>query len=207
MLAVIATPAFADERTIAARVDAKDTGSAKTAIALTKALRVAAKSKTSAKDFDDAVAAADCAMTRPSCAASIGAALGVTHILVGQLERRGSRSTVTLSLINVQTKQRVRSIREAAPAKLDVRRWARTLHARMLDDGTGELLIVANAKRGQILIDGLAVGELFEGRATLAGIALGTHQLEIRANGYRPFSTDVSVDGRSEQTLLLEPAP
>lgn len=202
---MIATPALADDFTIAARVDAKDTDSAKTAIALTKALRVVAKSKTTAKAFDNAVADADCAITRPSCAASIGASLGVTHIVVGQLERRGSRYTVTLSLINVQTKQRVRSLREAAPTKLDVRRWARTLHARMLDEGTGELLIVANAKRGQILIDGLGVGELFEGRATLAGIALGTHQLEIRANGYRPFSTDISVDGRSEQTLLLEP--
>jgi hypothetical protein len=48
---------------------------------------------------------------------------------------------------------------------------------------------------------------LFDGRATLNGIAIGTHQLVIRAKGFKPLELDVTVDGQTRLNLLLEPAP
>jgi hypothetical protein len=188
------------------RIEAKDAASANTVIALNKAMRaVAGRGAPKPSTIDAAVIDTECNVLQPRCAASIGEQLAVTHMLVGQLERRGTRYTLTLSLINVATKQRVRSLRDVAATKVDVRKWARTLHARMLDEGSGDIVITANAKRGQVLVDGLVVTELYEGRATVSGVALGAHQLEIRAAGYRPFATDVTVDGRTEETVLLEP--
>ncbi len=211
VVCVVTTHAAADP-IIAVRLEAKEPESAKTVVALTKALRTtAAKTNKRAKPtpaaVDKAVVAAECSVLQPACAASIGASLDVTHMLVGQVEKRGARYALTASLINVQTKQRVRSLREVMPAKVDARRWARTLFAKLLEDGAGELVIVANARRAQILVDGLPVTELYEGRATISNLALGTHQIELRASGYKPFSIDVSVDGHTEETFLLEPQP
>jgi hypothetical protein len=208
---LVATSAAA-ERSTAVRIDGKESASDKAARSLMVAMRaVAAKERKRAKpsgdDTDTAVAKADCLITHPACAASVGSALAVTHMLVGQVERRGSRYTLTLSLVNVETKQRVRSLRESIAVKANLAKWARALYTRILDEGTGEIVIISNAKRGQVLLDGLAVTELYEGRATIAGVALGTHQVEIRAPGYKPFATEIAVDGRTEESLLLDPAP
>ena len=192
----------------AVRIDAKDTDAGKRADELTKALRALAtkghKAAPTAKATDAAIASADCSVRQPACAAAVGAKLGATHVLVGQVEKRGARYTITLSLINVDTKQRVRSLRDTSGA--DARKWARSLYARILDAGSGEIVLAANAQRGQVLLDGLPVTELYAGRATISNVALGAHQLEIRAAGYRPFTTDVTVDGRTEQNVLLDVA-
>jgi hypothetical protein len=198
-----------DAPTTAIRIEAKDPESTKRATELTKALRTAVKgahrAKASAGDVDAMVRDGDCSILQPACAAAIGAKLGVSHVLVGQLEKRGSRYTLTASLISVRTKQRVRSLRDVSGASANVRKWANTVYTKMLDEGTGEVTIVANARRGQVFVDGLAVTELYEGRATLSGIALGTHGLEIRAAGYRPLAVDITVDGNSEESFLLDP--
>jgi hypothetical protein len=207
VVCVLAAPASADdERSIAIRIEAKDIDAAKRAVALQKALRAvdAKQRKGKSPDIDSAVVDAHCKVTQPACAASIGETLGATHVLVGQLEKRGARYALTLSLVSVRTKQRVRSLREVMGGSANVAKWATALHTRMLDEGTGELVITANARRGKVLLDGLAVTELYEGRATISNIALGTHGLEIRAAGYKTFSADVEVDGRTEETVLLE---
>jgi len=179
IVAIVGTPAFADnDRPQPIRIEAKDPSAGKRAVALEKALRARA--------------------TRVK-------KLGVTHELVGQLDRRGVRYLLTLALIDTSTKKRVRSLRETSTEKADVRKWANTLLAKILDEGTGELVLVANARRAQVLVDGLPVAELYEGRATISNIALGTHEVEIRAVGYRPFSVEVEIDGRNEQTILLDP--
>ena len=38
-----------------------------------------------------------------------------------------------------------------------------------------------------------------------SGLALGAHQIEIRASGYRAFSVEVTIDGNTKETFLLEP--
>jgi PEGA domain-containing protein len=79
------------------------------------------------------------------------------------------------------------------------------VYARIADDASGELLITSNARRGEVLIDGLPVTELFEGHATVSNLALGTHELVIRASGYHAFDVDVTVDGRTQESVLLDP--
>ena len=184
-LLLLAGIAFADDEP-AVRIDAKEPNAAARAVLLEKQLLLVA---TQHKTKDNA----------------IGAKLGVTHTITGKLEKRGARYTVTLSLINLATKQRVRSLRDTTTDKADVRRWANALYTRTLDEGTGELVIVANARRGQVLVDGMPVTELYDGSATIAGLALGLHQVEIRASGYKPFSVDVTIDGNAKETFLLDP--
>ena len=132
LLLLSAASAGADpERTTAIRIQAKEADSAKRATELNKALRATkgARAKVSAANVDAAVLDAECSILQPACAATIGAKLGVTHMLVGELDRRGARYTLTLSLINVSTKQRVRSLREVSGATANVRKWANTLYA------------------------------------------------------------------------------
>ena len=180
LLILLSGSAFADERPPAIRIEVKDPSAGKRAVALEKALRKLSAVK-----------------SRPH-------KVGVTHELVGQLDRRGARYTLTLALIDTSTHKRVRSLRETATEKTDVRRWAAVLLAKLLDEGTGELVLVANARRGYVLVDGQVVTELYEGRATIAGLALGTHEVAIRAVGYKPFSVEIEIDGRNEQSFLLE---
>jgi len=182
-LAIASRHAVADDKPQPIRIEVKDPDAGKRAIALEKALRVHANSKSTAR----------------------AKKLGVTHELVGKLDLRGTRYILTLALIDISTQKRVRSLRDTSTEKADVRRWARSLLSRILDEGTGELVLVANARRGYVLVDGLAVTELYDGHATVPTLALGAHEVEIRAVGYRPFSIEVEIDGRTEQTFLLDP--
>lgn len=206
LLCVLLTARVAYADGTAVRIESKDVDAGKRAADLTNALRALAakghRAAPTAKATDAAITSADCSVLQPACAAAVGAKLGATHVLVGQVEKRGARYTIMLSLINVDTKQRVHSLRDTSGA--DARKWARALYARILDEGAGEIVLAANAQRGQVILDGLPVTELYAGRATISKIALGAHQLEIRAVGYRPFTTDVTVDGRTEQNVLLD---
>ena len=81
LIAALAVPAHADDaRTTAIRIEAKDTDAAKRAVALQKAMRAVAKAKVSANAIDTAVAAAECKVLQPACAAAVGAKLAVTHM-------------------------------------------------------------------------------------------------------------------------------
>lgn len=55
-----------------------------------------------------------------------------------------------------------------------------------------------------MLVDDKAVTELFQRRATVTGLSLGTHAIEIRADGYKPYADEVSVDGPTKLSVLLE---
>lgn len=192
-------------------IEAMDHGVEGAAERLTAGLRESPKRdrydrKGAAKPIREAITKAECKFMQPACAAAVGAALAVDFVVAGELTKRGTHQVLVLALFDVRRKQRVRSVRETAAGNADARKWARTLYARLTDAATGELVIVANAQVGEILLDGAIVGALFEGRATIGGVAPGAHQLVIRARGYKPFETDVSVDGTTKQTLLLEPA-
>ncbi|CAN5911401.1 hypothetical protein BH11MYX3_BH11MYX3_03870 [soil metagenome] len=202
-----------DKSTIAViGVQGRDALADKVADGLTLALRKQASAKTgvyralgSRKDLMGALRRAECRALEPVCSTTIGTDLGADFVLTGELETRSKRYTLVLSLVSVKTRQRIRSLRETVATSVDVKRWARTTYARLVDSATGELAIAANAQRGDILFDGQVIAALFNGRALITNIALGSHQISFRAAGYRPLDVEITIDGSMKQTFLLEP--
>lgn len=202
-----------DKRTLAIlNVVPKDAGSSKSADAITAVFRTQAAAKTSeysvkgtAKDVDAAMIAAECNSMQPSCTAKIGATFAADHAIAGELERRGTHQTLVLSLVDVRTRQRIRSVRQTGASTGDVKKFARTAYSRLIGGEVGELAVVANAQQGEVLIDGQIVGALFEGRVTIGGLVKGSHRLSIRAKGFRPLDVDVTIESATKQMLLLDP--
>lgn len=213
LLAMLAVSAAAEPRQkLAISVEGKERETAATADAFTAALRKLASAKTgryelsgTVKDMTAAIRGAECMPTTAPCAVKLGAALAVDYVLVGQIETRAKHRTITIGMVNVRTRQRVRSLRDTVATTTDTKAWARKVYDQMIDADAGELTVIANAQRGDVMLDGEVVGALFEGRVTLLGVAIGTHQLGIRAAGFRPLDTEISVDGTTRETVLLEP--
>ncbi len=193
-------------------LDAKDPRAAKAATSITTTLRKYAAAKSGAylpkgtpKELAAAVSKADCKPIAQACAAVVGATLGVDYVLAGELDARSQTYVLVLSLVNVKTKQRVRSLRESVAISSDLAKWSKRTYERLVDPTSGELTVIANVKQGEILLDGLQVGALWEGRATISGLALGAHELAIRAKGYKALAVEIRVDGNTTETVLLEP--
>lgn len=205
------THAVADKKPtlVVAGVDGKDPTAHKLADALTAALRSVAggryQVKGTPKQIEQAVIAAECKVFDRACATKIGTVIGVDYVLSGEVDKRGTRHILVLALVDVRTKQRVRSLRDQVDSTVDTKRWAKAVYQKLVANTTGDLEIVSNAQRGEILLDGEPVAALFNGRATLTGIAIGTHQLGIRAKGFRPIDIDIDVAGTTRESLLLEP--
>ncbi|MGE0872196.1 MAG: hypothetical protein AB7P03_26795 [Kofleriaceae bacterium] len=213
MLAIVMTGhAIADDRpTFAVDLIAKDRGADAITAAMMTALRAAGLTKTaryrgkpSYKELVQARIAVDCSAAETSCVAAVGAKLGVDYVLTGTIESRGARYVLELNVINVKTHKRVRSLRDVSSRTKPARRWARQVYARIVDDAIGELMVACNASRGLVLIDGQRVTELYQGRATVGGLALGSHTLEVRAAGYKPFADEVVIDGVTNVSVLLD---
>lgn len=215
-LAVVLAGAIAhadDKHTVAVLgIVAKDTGLTKAADAITAVIRTQAGAKASeysvkgtAKEIDAALLSAECSSIQPSCAAKLGATLAADYAIAGELERRGTHQELVLSLVDVRTKQRIRSVHQTSSSSADAKKLARTAYARLVDGEIGELAVVANARQGDVLIDGQVVAALFEGRTTVGGLVKGSHRLSIHAKGFHPLDVDVTIDSATKQMLLLEP--
>ncbi|HSD86488.1 MAG TPA: hypothetical protein VLB44_03200 [Kofleriaceae bacterium] len=188
----------------------KDAALKKSAEAIAAAIRAQAGGKASeyrvmgtAKQIDAAQRTADCSALQASCAAKVGATVGAEYTIAGELDRRGTHQVLELSLVDVKTRQRIRSVHQVSSG--DPKKLARTAYTRLIGGDVGELAIAANAQQGEILIDGQIVGGLFQGRATIGNLVKGSHLLAIRAKGYRPFEVDVTIESSTKQMLLLEP--
>ena len=209
VLLLLATPVFAGKPTLGVLGVTGDQFTHARATALTAALRTSVKGYRvigTPKQIATATLAAECSIEAPACAAKLGAALGVDYTIAGTLERRGSRDILVLALVDVKTKQRIRSLRDTSATKADTRKWARTAVARLVDAEAGELVLAANAQNGEVWIDGQLAGALYQGRTTIGGLTNGSHQLAIRAPGYKPFEIEIDVEFSTKQTVLLEPA-
>jgi hypothetical protein len=211
LLATLATIVHAEPKRslVVAGVDAVDSESVPLAEKLLAALRGVKSPRYAIKATPKQVAAAlvkaECRVTQTPCAAAVGAALAAEYVLAGEATRKGAHQVLVLALVNVRTKQRVRSLREIVATSVDSRKWAHAMFQRLVDSGAGELHLAANVKRGEVWIDGELVGALFDGRFTLGNLALGTHRLVVRADGYRPLETEVTIDGITKEMVLLEP--
>src|SRR6476660_2525869 len=121
-LVLVTAAAHADERralTVLA-IEPKDEALAKSADAITRTIRTVASAKKSEfrlegkpKDIETATLAAECNSTEARCAAKLGAGLGAEVVISGSVERRGEHVVLTLGLVDVKSKQRIRSVRQA----------------------------------------------------------------------------------------------
>jgi hypothetical protein len=213
-LAAAPAPARADDKPALAvlGVVARDPGLTKAAGTMTAAIRTQAGAKASRyrvvgtpKQIDAAVLAAECSAIEPACAAALGAGLAADYTIAGELERRGTHQVLVMALVDVDTKRRIRSVREIGATRGDAKKLLRAAYARLVHAEAGELRLVANAPDGDVLVDGQVVGGLFEGRATISGLVNGTHQLAIRARGFRPFEIEITIDFATTQMVLLDP--
>jgi hypothetical protein len=215
-LALLAAPGHAhaqDKHAVAVLgVIPKDAALTKSASAINAVIRTQAGAKSSeytvkgsVKDIDAAVLAAECSTIQPSCAAKLGAALGTDLTIAGELERRGTHLELVLALVDVRTKRRVRSVHQTSASSADMKKLARAAYTRLIGGDLGELAIEANARQGEVLIDGQVVAGLFEGRTRIDGLVKGSHMLAIRAKGYRPLEVDVTIEAETRQMLLLDP--
>ena len=187
-------------------VAAKDPSSGKAADAMAAPLRADAGKEYrlvgTAKELEAARIAAECFAIEPRCAAKVGATVAADYAIAGELERRGSHVTLVLELVDVPTKQRVRSVRQSGS---DPKKLVRAAFARLVAEDFGALSITANAQSGEVLIDGQVVAGLFEGRTRIERLTKGPHLLSIHARGFHPLDVDVTVEDSTKQTLLLEP--
>jgi TolB-like protein len=211
-IAVLATTAHADDApTFAVQLRSWDAIADKMTYAFADELRAAGRAKNAAyrakgthKDFV-AANTEPCVVTELACAGAIGERLAVDYVLVGEVETRGKRFVLTMNVVDVKTKKRVRSLRDVVDRSSNARKWAKRMYIRVVDAETGELAITSNVPRAVVWIDGQKVTELFESRATLMGLSIGPHKLELRAPGFRPYIDEVIVDGRTKLSVLLEP--
>lgn len=174
---------------------------------LEAALRTAAIHYKAKGSHADRVAAStdDCPSARPpACAKEIGTKLGVDYIFAGDIQTRGSRFELSLDVIEVSSKRRVRSLRDVTPTSTRATKWAKQLFERITEKETGTLGISCNVSRAEVMIDGQHDADLYQKRATLTGLALGRHAIEIRAPGYKPYTGDVIIDGATELDVLLD---
>jgi hypothetical protein len=212
LLAGLATTAHADDApTYAVQLRSWDAIADKATVAFANELRAAGRAKGAAyraKGAHEEFVAANidaCVVTELACAGAIGERLGVDYVIVGEVETRAKRFVLTLNVISVKTKKRVRSLRDVVDRSTNTKRWAKRVYNRVVDAETGELAITSNAQRAVVWIDGQKVTELFESRATLMGLSIGAHVIELRAPGYKPYKDEVIVDGKTKLSVLLEP--
>lgn len=210
MLLVAATAHAGDKRPLTVlAIEPRDEALAKSADAITRAIRTQASAKKSEfriagkpKDIETATLAAECSSIQARCAAKLGSELGAELVIAGELERRGTHQVLTLALVDVRTKQRIRSVHQTGT---NGPKLANAANLRLVGGDTGDLAIVANAERGDVLIDGQIVAALFEGKTTITGLIKGSHRLSIHAKGFRSLDMDINVEAASKQMLLLEP--
>ena len=68
---------------------------------------------------------------------------------------------------------------------------------------TAAILQTENAQTGDV-ISGQQATELFQRRGSVGGLALGTHAIELRAAGYKPYAGEVTIDGQNRLNVLLD---
>ncbi len=213
MILLAARLAHAEPPTFAIDLRAKEALADKIATPLEEAFRKLGSARSaeyrSKGTKKDRVAAStdDCPNARTAeCAVVIGTKLGVDFVFAGWVERKNTKFLLELDMFSVRSGKRVRSIRDYAPPNVDAKKWALSVFTRIVDTSTGSLQISSNALRATVFVDGQRVTELYQGRALVTGLVLGTHALELRAEGFKTYVDDVAIDGTTPVNVLLQPA-
>ncbi len=131
-----------------------------------------------------------------SCMATIGSALGSDAMLYGKLVRNGDVATVSLQLLDVRAKRKLRGVTDSIPKadweSLDT--WAGSLYARVVGvPFEGTVLLSSNATTGTVFVDGEMKTSLTGGAVTLKGLSAGRHRLAVESPGYKRWAGEVNI--------------
>ncbi|HEU5060751.1 MAG TPA: PEGA domain-containing protein [Kofleriaceae bacterium] len=141
-----------------------------------------------------------------TCLAAIGKKLAVEVVVTGNVAQLGDSHVINIKAIDAVTGKELRRIRSdplrGTPDELidAVRVAAYRLLApeRLL----GSVTVLADIAGAEVRLDGRPVGKTPLPRA-LERIPLGTHRLEVVADGYSPFADDVEVRFQKTTRVLV----
>lgn len=141
-----------------------------------------------------------CESESPACMAKMGMRLNADVLLYGKLQRRKNGYQISLVILDVRAKKRLRTTTELIPldatSPARVNKWARQLYNRTTGvPEQGTLLVSADVPTGVVYINGEVKGSLTDGKLQISGVAEGTMEVRVEADGYKPFSTEVTVKG------------
>lgn len=148
----------------------------------------------------------NCETEAPACMGEIGEELGAAFLIYGRLEKRPGGVQVTLKLFGVSGKQLMKSTTELIPAAdltaTELERASRTLYGKLTGTAVGtQIMVSANVATGRVLVDGVAKGELENGRTQLTGVPNGRREIAIESPGYILGTQVVTVKSGADLDL------
>jgi hypothetical protein len=163
------------------------------------------------RELVEAVVLAGCAGPDKDCLVQIGTDLPTDFLIYGKLEKRGKGFQISLTLLDIGKKDRVRQLTETIPGnetgKDELAKWGRQLYDKLTGGGAkGTLLVTANVDAGSVFVDGQASGNLVRAQARIHGLDSGSHRVRVEADDKRPFEGDVTIEAgeTAELTVTLE---
>ncbi len=191
-----------------ASLDAQTTVIAKE---LTDQLRVRARAGSgkyeiapnSDKELVDEKLMQSCDTELPSCMAPIGSAIGASWMIYGNIRKEGANYVVGLTLLNVNTKTRERTLPNQllptndAADTVKLGAWAKKRYSTLVDESNlGTVVIEVStegADGGTVKIDGEERGTIANGRLPIPNLSDGKHRLVIEVGGFQRFEKDITV--------------
>jgi hypothetical protein len=197
-----------------------DERSANIARLLTDALRKRARTQTgpftvapgSDKELVDAVLLAGCAGADMDCMIQIGGEMATDFLIYGRLEKTGKGNSkgfqVSLTLLDIAKKERVRQLTENIPEKetgpTDLERWGKTLYGRLAGESNkGTLVVSANVASGSVYVDNQPKGNLVQKQARIQGLDAGRIRVRVESDGWVAEDKFVVIEGGDTTELTV----
>jgi hypothetical protein len=132
------------------------------------------------------------------CMAAIGRELGADRLLYGRIEKKRDGYSVTLRLMNVQTRSFEKQKTDLLPWSMadedGTRRAAAEFFAALTGLAVeGTILVATNARTGRVLVDGEPRAEIADFGASVKGLGEGTLEIAIEAEGFERWVGQAEV--------------
>jgi hypothetical protein len=142
---------------------------------------------------------------QPECLAALGRRLGAARIISGNVGALGDSFVVNLKLVDVGRRVELRRVSERLSGSPDQLIEAVRVAAYRLvapEALRGSLAVLSDVAGASVLVDGQPAGRTpLEG--PLDGIAVGTHQVRVEAEGFAPFASPVDVRFQKTSELVV----
>lgn len=152
-----------------------------------------------------------CLDETPGCMARVGRTLQASKILWGSVRRVRSGYTVTVKMLDVATTSMERSLSaDVEPLELsaaNINGAIERLTRSFLPSRRGGLQVSVNVEGAAVLVDGRAAGTVGAGGLGVPDLALGTHDVQVKKEGYQTWRREVSVEGGQTTAVLVELLP